>query len=431
MSKRTSPAPQRAMPVVGTAPFSPQPQQRHPFIALIGTLLVQTFASWVLTSPSVLAPAVAPLLGIGPESVGLFVGAAYLAAMIAGLYSGRIVAAFGAVRVSQMAMICCGIGALAGAAGLPAAFVIAALFVGIGYGVINPAASTLLARHSPPANQGLFFSMKQTGVPLGVALAGLSMPLGLALFGWKPSVVLMAATCLLLGVALLPLADRLEPDRHALRAASAESPARRSFWPQANLGQVWRDPHLRRLSLTSFTFAFTQLCFITFLVSYLKLELGYPLAVAAGVLAAVQVVSTLARIGWGHVADQWIAPARLLGLLGLAMALSCIAMGLLSRDSGAGWVWAATILCAATAVGWNGVFFAELARQAGPRELARLAGATQFLTFAGSMTGPVVFGELVRQGVGYGFAFLALALLPAMAGMAMLLAPDAQRSREV
>src|SRR5690606_29909050 len=107
-----------------------------------------------------------------------------------GLASGAWVARFGAVRVSQAAMLACALATLAALAGSLLPLALAALALGTGYGIINPAASTLLARHAPVARRGLFFSIKQTGVPLGVASAGLLMPLGLHALGWRPSVVL-------------------------------------------------------------------------------------------------------------------------------------------------------------------------------------------------------------------------------------------------
>ncbi len=81
---------------------------------------------------------------------------------------------------------------------------------------------------------------------------------------------------------------------------------------------------------------------------------------------------------------------------------------------------AAAMACAMTSMGWNGVYFAELARRTPPEELATVAGATQFITFFGSMSGPVVFGEILRHGGSYSMAYLVLAALPAGAGWVML-----------
>lgn len=396
----------------------------RPGPALVSTLLVQTLASLVLTAPPVLAPVVAPALGFGADRVGLFVGAAYLAAMLSGLASGYWVARIGAVRLSQVAMLACALGAMIAASGEILLLAVAAPIIGIGYGVINPAASSLLARHAPLARRGLFFSIKQTGVPLGVALAGLLLPLGLRAIGWRPSIVVAALLCAATALALRPLVAKLEPPKPPPvdTDAAVEQPA--EIPPTAGLATVLRDPDLRRLSLTSFAFAFTQLCFVTFLVSYLNLELSLSLATAAAILAGSQIVSTMARIGWGHVGDRWIDPAALLGLLGLSMAAACAGLGLLGSVPGTGagtaMVVAVAAVCAATAMGWNGVFFAELARKAGRSEMAALAGASQFFTFCGSMSGPVVYAEIIRHGGSYGAAYLSLALLPGVAGLAML-----------
>ncbi|HLT27352.1 MAG TPA: MFS transporter [Zeimonas sp.] len=417
------------------------------------TLGVQMLATLLLSAPSVLAPAVAPALGYPPERVGPFVGLAYLMAMLCGLWAGRGVAALGAVRLSQAAMFSCAVGAFAATSGTTALLLVASIAIGSGYGLINPASTTLLERHSPTARRALFFSIKQTGVPLGVALSGLLMPLGLATLGWQPSIALAGAACAALAAMLFPTVHRLEPWAKPQVAHDAEwsaEPLGASHEPPhtphsvvtdgageqrvtagfAALRSVLRDPPLRRLSLMSFTFATTQLVFITFLVSLLNLQLAHPLAWSAAILAAAQVVSTIARIALGYAADRWIDAGRLLGWLGLAMAASLLALALLRPTTGDGWVFAAALFCAATGMGWNGVYFAELARTARERaDVATVAGASQFFTFAGSMSGPVLFSEVIRAGGSYGTGFALFALLPAAAGLAALRARHRETGR--
>ena len=54
----------------------------HPWLALSVTLTVQVLVTLALASASVLAPAVAPTLGVAPERIGLYAGVGYLLAMI-------------------------------------------------------------------------------------------------------------------------------------------------------------------------------------------------------------------------------------------------------------------------------------------------------------------------------------------------------------
>lgn len=366
-----------------------------------------------MTAPAVLAPAVAPTLGIAPDRVGLFVGLSYLAAMLSGLASGHWVSRIGAVQVSLVAMGACALGAFVSTAGLGWVLLGAAVLIGTGYGLINPAAANLLGRHAPPGNRGLFFSIKQSGVPVGVATGALMLPLGLAVVGWKASITALGVIACVTAIGLLPLRSTLDMQQ---ASTSPTAPGKRRIMPLT----VVADPAVRRLSFMSFGFALTQMCFLTFLVSLLHLELEFSLAMAGAALAGAQALSTVARITLGHVADRWIRPARLLGLLGLAMSAACIGLSVLNTSSAVGLVWLVALACGATAMGWNGVFFAELARHEGRADLATLAGGTQFFTFSGGMIGPVLVGEFISYGGSYSLAYALIAIAPALAGITML-----------
>ncbi len=391
----------------------------RPRLALASTLAVQAMATLSLTAPAVMAPAVAPLLGVPPHRIGWFVGLAYLAAMFSGLAGGARVARIGAIRISRLALLACATGlslAAAGASTTAALPLIAlsAVVLGIGYGLPNPAASVVLAVHAPPTRRGLFFSIKQTGVPIGVGLAGLVVPPLLGAMPWTWALVVLAAVCLALAAALQP-ATAL--DVHAPRGGPPPASLVESLRGLvAPLRRVWREPALRRLGVASLAFSFTQLCFTTFLVSYLKLELGYGLAAAAAVLSVSQVLSVGSRVMWGEVADRWVSPLRLLAALGLAMAGAALALGLLPADAPRWAPLAAALACAATSMAWNGVFFAALAHQVRAEELGAVTGGTQFLTFFGSMTGPLAFATLVGATGSHGATYAALAIAPALVG---------------
>ena len=63
--------------------------------------------------------------------------------------------------------------------------------------------------------------------------------------------------------------------------------------------EVMAFPPTRQLAITSLIYALIQVSFLTFLVSMLKIEHHYTLALAASLLAASQAASVVARIGWG------------------------------------------------------------------------------------------------------------------------------------
>jgi MFS family permease len=392
---------------------------RRPGLALGSTLCVQAMATLTMTAPAVMAPAVAPLLGVPAHRIGWLVALAYLAAMFSGLVGGPRIARFGAIRMSRFALLACaaGLGLAAAGASTRAALpllALSALVIGAAYGLPNPAASTVLAEHVPPTRRGLFFSIKQAGVPVGVGLAGLVVPLLLATMPWTGALAALAAACVVLAAALQPAAV-LDATRGGARAAPTGIAAS-LLGLVAPLRRVWREPALRRLGVASLAYSMTQLCFITFLVSYLKLELAHGLAAAAAVLSVSQAVSVASRILWGQVADRWVSPLRLLAALGLAMAGAALALGALPADAPRWAPLLAALACAATSMAWNGVLFAELAHRVRPEDLGAVTGGAQFLTFFGSMSGPLAFATLVDATGSHGLSYALLATVPAMVG---------------
>lgn len=391
---------------------SAEVQPSRPWLALSSTLSVQMLATAVLSAVAVLAPAVAPGIGIAPDRIGLFMATAYLFGMLSGLASGPWVHRAGATRLTQLVLVTVAVGAAATTLGTPLSMLVAAALIGIGYGAVNPAAAAILGRHAPPGSAGLFFALKQAGVPLGVGLSGLLMPVGLVVFGWRGTAWTTAGVCLLLAVLLVPMGRRLDPQQRAAAPA-------RAAWART-LATVMRHPGLRRLSLVSLVFAMTQQAFLAFSVLLLTLELGLSLALAAGLLAASQAACTVVRVFLGHVADRWIAPPWLLGGLGFAMAGAVLALGALPREPSTWLAALVMIACGATAMGWNGVYFAQLVRTVPREELAASAGGTQFFTFAGGMAGPFLFGQLLHHGGSYLAGYACLAVLSVIAGTVML-----------
>jgi MFS family permease len=389
---------------------------RRPWLALQTTLAAQALASGLLSAAPVLAPAVAPELGVAPERVGFFVGGVYAVATLAGLSSSLFVSRFGAVRVTQAVLVSMAVGAALAGVGQPLVlFALAAILFGLGYGTVNPAAAEILGHHAPPGAPGLFFALKQTGVPIGVGLAGLLFPMGLAVLGWRGAVWMAAGLCLLLALALAPAVTRLQVGPGRATAAGSGG--------LATLRAVWRRPALRTLSLVSFAYALAQQGFLTFIVARLYLELGLSLAWAAGLLAASQLACIVARVSLGHLADRWVSPRILMGVLGVCIALNFLALGLLPAQIGLAATAVVVIACGATAMGWNGVFFAYLVRAVPRQELVASSGGTQFFIFTGGMLGPLLFGWLVHSGGSHALGYLLLAALTALAGAAMLLTP--------
>jgi MFS family permease len=138
------------------------------------------------------------------------------------------------------------------------------------------------------------------------------------------------------------------------------------------------------------------------------------------VFSASQIAGALGRVAWGAVADHVFEPRAVLAALGLVMALCAVALALFTPDWSQAAVLAVCMLYGATAVGWNGVFLAEVARLAPEGRVAIITGGTQFFTFAGVLIGPPLFGAIASLTESYGAGFAAAAVLPLLAVAGML-----------
>ena len=382
-------------------------------VLLLTTAIQIATAAAALTLPSV-APLVAADLGLPTSLVGSYVSLLYVGAATAALASGGLMRRQGPMRLSQWSLALAAVGLLLGlAANLPL-LVMAALVIGLGYGPITPASSEMLARTADPRRLGLVFSIKQTGVPAGTALAGLVVPPLALLAGWRVAALVMALACLLVAWAAQPLRATLDAGR-----TPGATPAGSGL--RAALRVVARTPGLRALAAVSFVYAGMQMCVASFMVAYLVSAPGLSLVAAGLGLTSASVAGVVGRIAWGALADRWQRPRDLLAALGGLMAAASLAAAAIAP----GWpLLAVMLVCAAlgaTAIGWNGVYLAEVARVARPGEAGLATGGCLFFTFAGVVAGPHLFGVLERASGSYAASFIAAAAVCAATGAALAL----------
>ena len=133
------------------------------------------------------------------------------------------------------------------------------------------------------------------------------------------------------------------------------------------------------------------------------------LVAAGAALSFSQAAGASGRIVWGWLADRGLGAPRTLLLLCALMIAGTITIPLLGRDTAHGWVIALLVVYGATAIGWNGVFLATVARAVPPERAGAITGGTMVFTYCGVMVGPAVFGA-IAAGYSFGTAFATLSL---------------------
>ena len=383
------------------------------------TLLVQALVSMSAVAIPVFMPVAAGELNISPSYVGIFMSLIYLGATVFAPVSGYFIDRFGPICVSQICLVLCALGL--GAISIPAIpmMIIGALIMGIGYGPVTPASSHLLVRTTPFSMMSVVFSIKQTGVPIGGALAGAIVPHLVIFWGWKMSALLVGALSLILSIFLHPYRKRFDTERSNLSRLS---------WKTAieSVKMTVVRQELRHIVIASFFFSTMQLCLVSFIVTYLMEDVKMTLIQAGILLATAQAGGIIGRIAWGALADRCVKPRLMLGILGIAMAAGALSSAAFSLQ----WpFFAVLIVCAlfgAAAIGWNGVYLAEVGRVATPELTGMATGGSLFFTFAGILIGLPAFSLIVEITGSYPLGFAIIAVATFVCGMVLLFSHNAR-----
>ena len=387
------------------------------FVPVASMLAIQVMVSLSVVSLSVMMPVVARDLSIDAKLIGVFTAITYaVAAMVALAAAGPIVRV-GAVRVCQMALMMAAVGLAVNAFSLIGATFIAVLFIGVAQGPINPSSAHILAQRVPREYFGMVFSIKQTGVPLGFALAGFVLPQLLQLVGWRGASLIAAAALALSAIAVEPL-------RPSLDAAVVAAPPSHGIWRSIRF--VLTHPQLRVLGWSAFIYVIAQHTFTFYLVTYLYEHCGLTITQAGALLSVSQLFGTAVRLVSGGAGDRFPRMV-LLGWTGVAMAIGSVAIGLLTSATPFWLIALVVVGYGSVVISWNGTSQAEFAHLSPPGQAAPVAAVQTALAFLGAVFGPPLFA-LIAATISYRAAFCAVAACVLGAAVWQLLAARAHRS---
>ena len=356
-------------------------------------------------------PAIAPEIQRGYDLTLTQVGVV-LAALNFGLIVTLLAWGIVADRIGERAVLTTGLAGCAAAlvgAGFTSSMgtlVVALAVAGALGGGTQSASGRAVMSWFGAEERGLALGIRQTAVPLGGAIAAGVLPalthlsLRAAFFGLAVGCVAGA----LVGFALL------RSEREAVHHDEEHVPP-------------LRNPRIWLLCLGSTFYVATQISIVGFLVLFLHDDRGVSTAVAAGALAAMQVLGGVARIVVGRLSDRLRARIVPLRWIALALAASTGASAALVHVTL--WLLIPVLLTAGVAgLSWNGLSYTATAESAGRRRSGASIGLQQTFLSGGSIVAPIGFAAVVHHG-SWRLGFLLAAASP-LAGYA-LLSPLAER----
>jgi MFS family permease len=332
----------------------------------------QTSFSAVLIGLPVLAPTLRDAHELSLVQVGVVLDSVWIGSLLTLLPWGLL-----ADRLGERLVLGSGLGACAAAlvaAGYAGGFGSLVVLLGLAGAAgasVNAASGRAVMQWFPSTERGFALGVRQTAIPVGGLVSALVLPT----LGLRAAFLFLAALCVaggLFGVAAIREresgADVLEP---------------------RGLGATLRDRRLVLLCGGSSFYLVAQLAVTGFLVLFLHDERRLSLGAAAAVLAAVQVVAAVLRIGGGRWSDVLGSRLRPLRLVGLASSVTFVLAG------GFG-------------MAWNGLSFTAAAEIAGRSRSGAALGMQQTaLAAAGAIVPPAFAAVVAASSWRVGFAVAA------------------------
>ena len=381
-------------------------------IVLAAMFLQQTFATIGRTLPPIIAPAILQDLSLDPAWLGIYVAAAAFAALMFQLGCGSFILRYGAMRMSQVALVLLGVGMAIATAGPLALLLVSGVIAGGAAAMSTPASSHLLGRYSPPRQAPLIFSIKQTAVPAGLLVAGILGPWLTGMTGWRGAMIIAGVACVAFALLLQPLRAEFDSDR--MPSASF----RLSDFHTTVAGVV-AAPDLRRLAFACFAFNGLQTVFTSYFVVVLT-ELGHGLAAAGFVFSVAMIIAVPGRIFWGWLGSGRVDPSVVMCWLALGMAGGTAMMGLLGPSWPLVLIGLVATALSATVMSWHGVLLSEAARLAPAGQRGAATGGVLSFGQLGGLLLPLLYSGLLVLTGSHGAGFAACGLPALVVGIALL-----------
>jgi sugar phosphate permease len=378
-------------------------------------LATAAFAQVTISVAEMGVPTIAPFLkdglGLSAAGVGLLVACVNLGRIFGSLPAGRVVDRIGEYPV--MLVGGCGVAVFFALASLGRSALvvgIALALAGVFAGSATPAGAKLVLVAFPAGRRGLPMGIRQSAVPFGTLVAAATLPALADATSWHTALMAGGAAPLL-GSALVWLLMR----RSSATAVGREPGAAHGL----HLRSVARDRSVAYAAAWGAVFVGGQYAVVSYLILDLTTERHTSLGHASLALVVASAGGVLGRIGWGVVSDVLFGGRSKPAMLGLTIAgtLSALGLMLMPRHPPLSLVLVAALASGLSLVGWQGVWMGLLSELA-PRGAA---GTTMGygLTFVNVtiVAWPPIFGAVADATGGFRSAWALLAVTTALSAL--------------
>ncbi|TQR27483.1 MFS transporter [Lysinibacillus sphaericus] len=282
------------------------------------------------------------------------------------------------------------------------------LIVGVWYGSAQTGGSTAIVKWFPDKHRGLAIGIRQTGIPIGGALASAILTY-MYYHHSLPSVHLVQGIVAIAGGLLFLLIYQEPKNRVAVAATSV------TF--KEKLEAIKNNKDLYPIYIVGIVMMTLQMILVAHFMSYLHQEGGYSLTAAGQYLSLVLIGGMIGRVAIAWISDQFFAQKREF-LLMIVMTSAVILIVLLPLMLHAKLLMLlGCFFLGFVALGWYSLFIACVTEQSNPHYVGLTVSAALTLNQFFIVIAPSLFGFIVTFFSSYQLALDIVAIFVALGAM--------------
>ncbi|PEP54633.1 MFS transporter [Bacillus pseudomycoides] len=387
-----------------------EPISSYKWIVLLIATISQTCATFVTYGIGPLASLWQQVHHISQFQIGLLVSVVNIGPIFSMLLFGNLMDRHGERWIVGGGSILLGASMLFAYPATNYTYVVAILlFVGIWYGTAQPGGSKAIVKWFPPQRRGLAMGIRQTGIPIGGALASTTLPFFFYEYG-LPSVILVQALVAISGGLLFILFYREEH-------SSIQKTEAVSFFTK--LKKIQRNYSLYPIFLIGISMMSLQMVLVSHLMSYLTNEVHTNLHHAGTLLSIVLIGGMFGRILLAWASDKIFKGNRIIPLqitiVITVLLLFCTSYVMTYMIFGL-----LVILCfffGFFAIGWFSLFIVFVSERSDPQFIGLTVSFALTLNQFAIVLAPTLFGIFVDYFHSYTVPFSILAFFIALSGI--------------
>ncbi|EMY8534488.1 MFS transporter [Bacillus cereus group sp. TH43LC] len=287
------------------------------------------------------------------------------------------------------------------------------LLIGMFYSVSQPGGSKVILKWFRKENRGLAMGIRQAGIPIGGALAGVLIPFLTVQYNMTYAINSIACICIIGG--LLFFMFYKEP---YVQEEARKGHNNISFWMELKV--VICKKELYPIYITGICMISLQMVLVGHFMKFLAGEQSITFIVAGTVFSVMFFSGMIGRIALATISDVlykgnrriplFIAVCASIGLmLLLVMNIHTITSGVL---------YGVSALLGFFSIGWFSLFIAEVAELASEESVGITLGLALTLNQIAIIVAPVLFGYIVDE-KGYAYAWLCIVVLLSISAVSL------------